>query len=425
MTKQNNIHFITNRPKSPHRKGVVLIITVAILVILTTIVYSLSSRVSIYKRRQEYIINYQSARYACDSAMKYALVRAKNLDLPLIKREDSPDFSDLFALDQEQYNEMLLTWAQQQNEKVLARAQEDGVLDDETQAQLQQSQISFTSMLAGRYGDPNDSESETLHNLIDQLKEYGGLVDANDLTVPGPYGPQWPLVLEPIEFEIGNAKVEIQFKDENAKFPLALALTLDEELTRQANDAVEIFCEWMLMYPDEIETLALQLQYITDIKEFSLEMEPITITENNPQAQTPTTSNSRSRRSRRSRRTRTNTPTQKARTRERDAIAHVSDFAKLLHSSIITTSGMEIPIPEMGERLESPMKYLGIWGINKINVNSAPRHVLEAVFAFGGDQELIAQEIITQRKTEPYENIEGLKEGTTHIQIQLKKLKII
>jgi len=410
MTERNNIHFVTAGSQRPHRKGIVLILTIAILVILTTIVYSLSSRVSIYKRRQEYIINYQSARYACDSAMKYALTRAKKIKMPLITREDSPDFSNLFALDHEQYTEMLITWAEEQNEKALAKAETEGLMDDETKAELNQKQDSFAGMLAGKYGDPNEDESKTLHNLITTLKENGGFVDANELTIPGPYGPEWPLISEPIEFEIGDAKVEIQFKDENAKFPLALALTKDKKITNQAYDAVAIFCEWMQMDMEEIEILALQLEYISNFKEYSLKMKPVTTIENTTQTKIQDNSARRTSRSSRARRRKLKVSLKsKPKTTVRPAVGHVSDFAKLLHSSIISTSRMEKILPEMGERNESPIKYLGMWGAGKVNINTAPRQVIEAVFAFGGDQELIAEEIINQRKIKPYKKVEDLK----------------
>ena len=411
MIERNNIHFAPARSKRANRKGIVLILTMAILVILTTIVYSISSRVSIYKRRQEYIINYQSARYACDSAMKYALTRAPKFEMPLITREDLPDFSDLFALEHQQYKEILTAWAEEQNQEITDQAEAEEAEYPKSNAALDQKNI----MQTGNNGDPNETEDESiamlklLMSLTDGIGNGLELVDANELTIPGPYGPEWPLIYEPIEFEIGNAKVEILFKDENAKFPLALALTSDLKLTRQANDAVEVFCEWMQMDMEEIETLALQLEYITEYKEFSLKMKPIVLIEKTPPKAQPKPS-SRLTKSRRSKTAVKKKPVATTKKTTRPSAGHVSDFAKLLHSSMITTSRMEKPLPEMGERYESPMKYLGIWGVSKVNINTAPRQVLEAVFAFGGNQELIAEEIITQRKIKPYEKIEDLKE---------------
>jgi type II secretory pathway component PulK len=45
----------------------------------------------------------------------------------------------------------------------------------------------------------------------------------------------------------------------------------------------------------------------------------------------------------------------------------------------------------------------------KVNVNTAPRHVLEAAFTFAGDQVQIAEEIIQRRRIEPFTDIQDLR----------------
>jgi len=82
-------------------------------------------------------------------------------------------------------------------------------------------------------------------------------------------------------------------------------------------------------------------------------------------------------------------------------------FAKLFHSSLIDTEVIARPYIE--GRKESALKYMGMWGSRKVNINTAPRHVLEAAFIFGGDQVEIAQEIILRRQIEPFADIEDLK----------------
>ncbi len=52
---------------------------------------------------------------------------------------------------------------------------------------------------------------------------------------------------------------------------------------------------------------------------------------------------------------------------------------------------------------------MGMWATRKVNVNTAPRHVLEAAFTFGGDAAQIAEEIIQQRRIKPFANIDELK----------------
>ncbi|MHC4239410.1 MAG: hypothetical protein ACYSUC_06590, partial [Planctomycetota bacterium] len=61
---------INNRRDRP---GVILLVTLVLLVVLATLGYSLSSRLSTQRHRVQYMIDYSEARYGCDSALKYAL----------------------------------------------------------------------------------------------------------------------------------------------------------------------------------------------------------------------------------------------------------------------------------------------------------------------------------------------------------------
>jgi type II secretory pathway component PulK len=45
----------------------------------------------------------------------------------------------------------------------------------------------------------------------------------------------------------------------------------------------------------------------------------------------------------------------------------------------------------------------------QVNINSAPRNVLEAAFTFGGDAQQIANEIIKKRREKPFADIEATK----------------
>jgi Tfp pilus assembly protein PilX len=91
----NNI-LINNRAAS-HRRGIVLLVTLVLLIVLSMLGYTLCSRLAARKHRDQYIIDYQAARYACDSATKYALAGLVEIESPaLVVRADEPDFSDLF-----------------------------------------------------------------------------------------------------------------------------------------------------------------------------------------------------------------------------------------------------------------------------------------------------------------------------------------
>ncbi|MHC4425022.1 MAG: type II secretion system protein GspK, partial [Planctomycetota bacterium] len=60
-------------------------------------------------------------------------------------------------------------------------------------------------------------------------------------------------------------------------------------------------------------------------------------------------------------------------------------------------------------RKESALKYMGMWGSRKVNINTAPRHVLEAAFIFGGNEVEIAEEVIQRRRENAFGSIEDLK----------------
>ena len=112
----------------------------------------------------------------------------------------------------------------------------------------------------------------------------------------------------------------------------------------------------------------------------------------------------------------------KAKKKARPAAGHTSDFARLLHSSLVDTTALSQPLPDTGERFESALKYLALWGSQKVNINTAPRQILEAVFTFGGDQEEIADAIITQRQIEPFKNIDDLKQKNYGFSDSIRKV---
>lgn len=385
-------------PAGRNRPGVALVVALAILVVLSAVVYSLSTRLAEIKHRQQYIIDYQIARYAGDSAMKYALAKIKKIKLRLIKRKGKLDFSDLFTMDRDEYTEYLYDWAQNLADEKGFENLSVG-LQDFLDPQLQTDDGFFDHMgdlFAGLdKNDPNELDDE----WMDRTGPYR-TSEPNDLMVPGPYGPQWPYVTNPIEFEIGSAKIKITIEDENAKMPLTWAMTTNKIVNRRAKAALETFCQWMQMETYQIRDLADQLEEITEIKQFSLDLKDITKVKKTKKARS-----SRSRR--RSGRSRKIAPAKK--TTVRSAVGHTTDFAKLLHSSMIDTETLAVPLPDTGERLESPMKYLAMWGSQRVNINTAPRHVLEAAFTFGGDAEDIADEIIELRREKPFKDLKDLK----------------
>jgi len=382
--------------------GVALVLTLVVLAVLTTVVYALASRIAQIKHRQQYIIDYQVSRYACDSAVKYALTAIKQMDFKLIDRKDKPDFSDVFTMDREEYELYLDEWS-------LKLAQQEL---EEDAANLATDQDSTT-----------DLSGDLMGNLLNSVKEPNEITDPNFLTadytepnavfIPGPYGPEWPHVCKPIEFAIGQTNVTIEITDENAKMPLTWLISDNAQVRKLAGDALEMFGAWMQMDPVDTLQLAEQLEDVEDIKQFTMNQKPVTVTQTAKSQPKRTTRPSSRRSSRSSRRA-----TKKI---VRPAVAHTTDFAKLLHGSALDLHTLSRPLPDTGDRYESPLKYLALWGSHKVNINTAPRHVLEAAFTFGGDAENIAEAIIQRRHEKPFKNIKDLEDSLYRYSQSIRK----
>ena len=387
-----------------HQRGVVLAITLIVLVALATIVTVLAVRVAQVRQRQQYIMDYQKALYGLDSAMKYALTVMPEKSFTLINRKEAPDFSDLFWLSREQYLQYLDAWASsaepEQLEKYLKKSPEG----DSQKSSKEESQSLFGQLLSKFMGaaEPNDLESTEPNELV--------YTDPNQIVVPGPYGPSWPNVIEPIKLEIGECKVTIAVEDENAKMPLSWLVTNRIETNKQAKVALQTFTEWMGVDKETLVSLTSELEELSKHKLFQLSYSTILLpaepasTTNQPKQQQTTRSRTVAGRRSSARRPVANQSTQvqqQQQKKTRPEVAHAADFAKLFHSSLLDTESLAIPRTEMAFEDESPMKYLALWGSQRVNINTAPRQVLEAAFTFGGKSVDIADAIILARKEKP------------------------
>ncbi|MBP7051812.1 MAG: general secretion pathway protein GspK [Phycisphaerae bacterium] len=362
----------------------ILLITLVILVIMSTLGYTLSVRVAARRHRDQYVIDCGIARHACVSGMKYALVSVGELEFELISRPNEPDFSDLFALSEVEYQKLLV-----QMSEYLASQR-------------------LTDANAARSDDVNDEEEgKTSYSSI-----------AANVEIPGPYGPPWPLVTEPIKLEIGSAKVVIAVEDENAKYPLGWTLLTDEKLQDRAGAGWTGLCEWMGYSNKEIEDLTEDLKAIGKTKPFKMEFKTETVdtvakagaptaTVTRPGVRTSRTTPAGSAAARRTVGKKTITAQEQLRTQN-------SEFSRLFHSSMLNAALLSRPSIESDSRQESAMKYLGLWGTRHVNVNTAPRHVLEAAMAFGSiaNAPRIAEAIIQQRKIKPVTDVNEIKQAS-------------
>ncbi|MCX5635790.1 MAG: type II secretion system protein GspK [Planctomycetota bacterium] len=401
QVNQNNADIRRNRP------GIVLLVTMVLLVVLSILGYTLTTRIWAQKHRDQYIIDYTKARYACDSAVKYAFTTLGDINaLPLVIRNNEPDFSDLFSFNDTEYKEYIEKWfSENAAEKNKTSENFSGDVND-TNSPL----------------DTNDFNSERDVNYAGDTNNTLGIFDfneSNSLVVRGPYGPQWPLITAPAEFEIGSVKVKVEIEDENAKYPIGWAMLDDPNLVREAAAGFKTFCEWMKVNSTDVELLDKEFKEISKIKPFKTDFQPINITEEitkkpDPNAVTP------SRTSRR-RRPATQAPAKQTIEKTIPASVHIKDFAKLFHSSLIDIDVLAKPTVISQTRKESTLKYMGMWASSKININTAPRQVLEAAFTFGGDASQIAEEIIRQRKIKPFESIESLRKALFRYSDSIKK----
>jgi len=372
-------------------RGVVLLITLVILVILTTVGYTLSVQVAARRHRDRFILDYARAQYACTSGIKYASLSVNELNARLISRPNEPDFSDVFAMSEVAYQDFL------------DQAADLAASDD----RLTKGRTSRTP-LASDVSDSNDST----------WGQEMGLEDS--VTISGPYGPPWPLVTEPMEFEIAEAKVTVEIEDENAKYPLGWVLLQEEDWQALAEVGFVSFCEWMGYQKEEITDLQVDLAKLSDVRPFKMVFKTTT-------AATPTPASLRSRVTRsRSTKTSVQRGSVKRAVPVAEQIAQQNAiFSRLFHSSLVNTDLLARPSIETESRKESALKYLGLWGTRKVNVNTAPRHVLEAALTFGSvaDAPKIAEIIIRERQVQPFSDIEAVKKAAYRYTDAIEKCK--
>jgi Tfp pilus assembly protein PilX len=405
------------------RQGVVLLIALIVLVVLAGLGYTLMTRIAAQIHRDQYIIDYQNARYACDSALKYALTSLDGMAAKPISRPNEPDFSDVFAFTDEQYKQFLADWvATHPPEDIYDQYEQNADVND-----VNFIQDSNTMNLEQLFGDMNDANMSALFEQSGNMNDSNVAEwyrDPNKLVVPGPYGPPWPLIKEPVELEIGNAKVTIEIEDENAKLPLVWGTNTDKDKQREVDAAMTTFCEWMNMSAEQRDNLTRDLKDIGQVKSYTAGTPIAALPDVNSKSSTAPNAARQglSRRSRR--RTAPTAPEQpKPAAKGAQADVQINDFARLFHSSMIDTEQLAQPYIKTEQRTESVLKYISRWGATQVNVNSAPRQVLEAAFMFGGDAPEVAEAIIKARHEKPFSDANDLQKRIYKYADSLRKSK--
>ena len=404
---------------TPSPTGFILLVTMIVLVVLTTLAAGLSVHLSLAKRRQEYRIEYQRSRYGMDSALKYILTTLSDRKFtPLTSRLEQPDFSDLFWMNGAEYAEFIAAWAETATDEQI-----EGVLKEGTSmtAPTPLSEAETVSWLASLFGGGSDANETSMDAYDTGEQLYLVELDPNDVVVPGPYGAPWPYAAEPIHLEMGPCKVTITIEDENAKMPLSWLVTNSKDANKRADNALKTFCEWMSWNPEQLRELESDIRdgidKIYKKKMFKLNPSPVLLKTTTTRTVPTSVSNSATRRAAVQRaiisrtRSASSRTIQQTTTKQRPAIAHTTDFAKLFHSSLLNREILARPLPDTGDRIESPLKYLSLWGAQRVNINTAPRNVLEAAFSLAIDAfdlPEFTQKVIEIRKEKPLASLDEL-----------------
>jgi type II secretory pathway component PulK len=394
------------------RRGVALLLALIILAVLATMGYAIVSKLVSIKHRHNYILNYYKAKYACDSVTRYGIDEVKNVRFEIQSREGMPDFSDLFVMTEEQYQYLLYEWTVE--------------LDEMRYEEFLKYQENLNAGLSGSDAK-DDPETQFRLELLDSLgigpQNYFGInlegefepIDPNTLYVPGPYGPQWPYITEPMEIELEDVKVTVTVEDENAKLPLVWALMQDKELSKEKEACFTTFFEWMGVDEYTRELLWKQFEDTAGIKNFEIGMKPATI-EKKEAVRTRTVTRDASGQRKSVFKTRYRT-----RKVPRSATGNNTDFSRLIDAEI-DTERLAQSFYDFGYKDQNALKYLGVWGSDKVNVNTAPRNVLESTFVFGGQEVDLADAVIIERRIEPFKDIEDMKRRLFRFSNNIDKL---
>jgi hypothetical protein len=427
-------HGTTRRHRRP-AAGFALLVTLVVLIVLTTLTAGLATRLTMARRRQQYMIEYQRARYGLDSGLKFIFTEMPLLDFPLVTRQGQPDFSDLFWMDQTDYTDMIAEWAVTADESQIEAVLKDGAGLYEPEPVDMGSLMSKLSGLFGGGDDDDDAAdangltpmpAASQTDAADEAADFFEL-DPNDVAVAGPYGVPWPQVIEPMEMEVGRCEVTITIEDENAKLPLSWLVTpYQENDDRPVNYALQTFLEWMA--EDSQERTELEQLLKDDLKEiygkkrFQLNAGDILLKQTRAVATNYRTVRVRDPKTGKitTKRIPIATSAQRAPatttvTEKRPAVGHRADFAKLFHSSLLRQAPLAVPRTDRGVngRTETVLDYLGLWGSQRVNVNTAPRHVLEATFSMvmtSSDAVNVAHDVIVQRQEKPFDKIDEIKD---------------
>jgi type II secretory pathway component PulK len=184
----------------------------------------------------------------------------------------------------------------------------------------------------------------------------------------------------------------------------------DKQLMPVTKEILRVFCSWYGIDEKDVTEFRQRLDEVAKIKPFSPNAAAFNTPVQVPQTVAPPAATpSATRAARNAAAAKPATPVPQPTKAVRSGLRTYSDYSKLMKSTYLNADWLTIPAIDSITRQEYPMKYLGVWGSTKVNINTAPRHVLEAAFAFGGDGDKIADALIMQRREKPFTSIDEFR----------------
>lgn len=244
--------------------------------------------------------------------------------------------------------------------------------------------------------DPN-----SLMDSFDPASLFGGSDDPNDWDMFFEELPEKEtFVIKTEDLEVGEAEVTIEIQDESAKWPMLWLL----RSPFRGSDAQKEFLNYAKQMDFETSDARRTVKLAKDIGRKLDKLLPP------PEVQVEV------RRSRRQRRTRRRFRDYNKRLEEEQKRREVmGEFARQWQQSLDTVEDHQVLQEYLPGRANGFNDFLGIWGSNVININTASAEIMAAAFKSLGINREKAEAIVAYRETTPFRgknelnNVPGLK----------------
>jgi len=287
---------------------------------------------------------------------------------------------------------------------------------------------------------PAEPEPEPKQEPTDGSVDPNSIIDPDGITDPNAMLEKLlDVAAEPLAFlldrqtvEIGPATVEIEIQDENSKLPVLWALKSpyksgkdkDKKLIQNLAELLDIPVSTM----DFAESKAMEIAGKLDIPDAEITVRSIYRTRNRRRdKKTGKVVTAKKRPSsqkiwRASRKPFRQKELSELREQRRETMAL---FGKQWNKTLEQDRDGELLTEPLIDRAGSFSDYLGVWGHDKININTAPAEVLEAAFKTMGMTSEMAQAIVDYRQRKLFANTSELQKATKINTNMYRALRII